>query len=431
MLALLPVALAYESPPQEVVFADEATLFTAVEYDTGNLPEGSPVWVAFRIEVDGGAAVEMLGESVLTWPDALTHSYVPTHDGGTFALDSTITAKVVLGFDIDIYSAELDLGSESLSFYDATLFTPWALPGGNPEEVSVTGEGEETLLFDIEQSVYTGVSIYLETWLHPEANATFNAMRIATGDQLIENDGETESFPPDGLTAFDEDAVMKGHYDGTLDLILTPAFGVCIDIIGCVEIAAFEIPINLVGSYLEQEFAPVFLHHPLPYLALEEEAYDFGEVTLGQHEAKAITFDNLGEMELEGDLWIEGDGAYMVYPDTIYVPSGGTDGVTIDYEPGTAGAHEAVLVIESSDPSKPRVEIPLTGTGLHDTDPTDDPDDVDEGEEAPENFDTGQWNYTEVISSEVTCGCAKSSGGKAGWLVLLAAPLVVSRRRRS
>jgi len=430
MLALLPFALAYESTPQEVIFADEATLFTAVEYDTGNLPEGSPVWVAFRIEVDGGAAVEMLGDSLLTWPDALTHAYEPTPNGGTFALDSTLTAKVVLGFDIDIYSAELDLGSESLSFFDAETFTPWALPGGDPERVEVTGEGEEVLLFDVEQSVYTGVSIYLETWIRPEASAAFEGMRIETGDQLIENDGETETFEPDGLVAFDEDAVMKGHYEGSLDLVLTPAFGVCIDLLGCVEIAAFDLPIELVGSALEQEFTPVFLHHPLPYLALEEEDYDFGEVTLGQHEAKAITFDNLGELDLEGTLHIEGDGAFTVYPDSLYVPQGGTDGVTLDYEPGTAGVHDGVLVVTSNDPNRPLVEIPLTGTGLHDTDPTDDPDGDDgSGEPAPDDFDTGQWGYGETISTELTCGCAKSSGARSAWLVLLVAPLLMSRRR--
>ena len=100
LLALLPSAFAYDSVTHPLLYDDLLAVFDPVEYDSGWVPSGSPVAVAFRINAEGGAYTQMDGETGLTWPTALTQSFTAYEEGGLFALDAMITASVDMKIDL-------------------------------------------------------------------------------------------------------------------------------------------------------------------------------------------------------------------------------------------------------------------------------------------------------------------------------------------
>ena len=129
LLALLPSALAYDSVTHPLLYDDLLAVFDPVEFDSGWVPSGSPVAVAFRINAEGGAYTQMDGETGLTWPAALTQSFTAYEEGGLFALDAMITASVDMKIDLWGIYWEDALAESSDSFYGEAVFTPWLLPG--------------------------------------------------------------------------------------------------------------------------------------------------------------------------------------------------------------------------------------------------------------------------------------------------------------
>ncbi|MEM7385926.1 MAG: choice-of-anchor D domain-containing protein, partial [Verrucomicrobiota bacterium] len=104
-----------------------------------------------------------------------------------------------------------------------------------------------------------------------------------------------------------------------------------------------------------------------PELLVEGEG-DFGEVlTNAGDSVRSLTLSNEGTAALEIErAVIAGDDARQfritVQPsDTI--EAGGWTTVEITYDPGSAGEHNAFLLLESNDPNGP-IQLPLQGTGL-------------------------------------------------------------------
>ncbi|MBK9644358.1 MAG: hypothetical protein IPO67_04275 [Deltaproteobacteria bacterium] len=144
-----------------LLYDDLLAVFDPVEYDSGWVPSGSPVAVAFRINAEGGAYTQMDGETGLTWPTALTQSFTAYEDGGLFALDAMITASVDMKIDLWGIYWEDALAEAGDSFYGEAVFTPWLLPGGALESVEAAAEGSSRELFNLEYEIFSGVGVYL------------------------------------------------------------------------------------------------------------------------------------------------------------------------------------------------------------------------------------------------------------------------------
>lgn len=404
-LLLLPAVLAYESPDQEIVLQDETDLFEAVEYDSGWIPNGSPVAVAFRINTSGGVYTEMEGNSWLYWPPALTQGFTPTPESGWFALDTVLTASVDMQIDITGYYDEFSLASTGTGFAADATFTPFLLPGGEVQRVDAVAEGAAQELFNLPYSIISGVDIYLTTDLRPDASASLSGERFTMGDETIEVDGGTANFqvPSDG--SLDFDAIYTGIYDGVLSLTLIPSFGVCVSIFGCYDVASFELPIDLVNTSFAKDFAPVPVSHPLPLLVLPEvTVIEFGDVEIGQIATYNLPLSSLGDLVVEGDAGIMGAGEFSVFPPVLYVPPQGEDGIVITFAPTIEGTQESELVLSTSDPRYTDLRITLIGNGVEE--------------------------HIKTIPAEVGCNCASApSSSLAAWPALLG--LLALLRRRS
>ncbi|MCB9741671.1 MAG: MYXO-CTERM sorting domain-containing protein [Alphaproteobacteria bacterium] len=408
LLLLLPAAMAYESPEQGVVFHDETNLYEAVEYDSGWIPGGSPVAIAFRITADGGAYVDMEGTSWLEWPPALTQGFEAMEEGGWMALDTTLTASVDMNIDIFGYQNEFPLVSDSTGFYGEGTFTPFLLPDGEVTSVIAYGEGESDELFNVSYAIVSGVEVYLTTDIRTDATAELSGLRITTGEEIIDiADGVAIHEVPTG-GALDISAIFTGYYEAALDLVFIPSFGVCISPFGCYDVASFELPVNLASAAFEEDFDSININHPLPQVDVEVTDHDFGTVEVGQIATLQLEVGSFGDLPIEGVAGILGAGEFTVFPGDIYAQGDTVDGLTVTFAPTFEGTQEAELVLTTSDPLYPEIRVTLTGTGWVD-----------------EKIDT--------IPAEVGCQCSSSQAPGAGalaWLGGLLGLALVRRRRR-
>ena len=184
----------------------------------------------------------------------------------------------------------------------------------------------------------------------------------------------------------------------------------------CFELAAFDIPIDLVDTQQPRIFAPVTVHHPLPSLVPPLASHDFGIVDPGNTVNLYLDLENIGEMYLEGWAEVVGDPDMQVFPAYFYAESGETDGLVVSFSPEGPGERSAFLRITSNDPLQPELEIPIRGEGMS-------------PEPGPgESMDEGYRYEGRTVRYE-GCGC-HSAGVLSPWVVALL-PLVYTRRRRA
>ncbi len=406
MILLISTAWAYESPDVEFLLEDEVNLFEEIAFDSGWLPSGSPVTVKFELIAEGGSLVEMEGLSWLYWPEALTHGYTPIAESGIFLLDSEIGIQVSYKIDWSGFYYEAPIWTETSLFEGGSVFDPFLLEGQDPRWTEIESVGEQVELFRFEQDVITGVSLYVAVDWRNDAYAAFSGIQFSTNDSVIDTVDGYEVIEAPGAPELELDTTFTGQYIAALDVVMVPTFGICIDTIGCYDIASFDLPIPLVEKDLERDFETLRIEHPLPVLVVETRSCEFGEVEVGQIGTCEIEILNWGELTLEGTAGILGAGEFSVFPDDVYASRDLGDGLTVTFAPTVEGVQESSLILNTSDPTDPAYEIPLVGEGV-----------VIEPAMV-------------TIPSEVgTCGCT-SRPTQAGWLAVLAAGAVAAGRRR-
>lgn len=103
-----------------------------------------------------------------------------------------------------------------------------------------------------------------------------------------------------------------------------------------------------------------------PEIQVPVTSWDFGNVALGDAETWDITVNNIGNADLElQNLVIPGAVpifSYETFPQTI--EPGGTAGLEVIFEPSEVGTLNTTVVLQSSDPVNPEVELVLTGEAV-------------------------------------------------------------------
>lgn len=408
MLLFISSALAYESPSIDVELRDEVDIYEEIEFDSGWVPSGSPVAIRFQTIAEGGSVVEMDGVSWVYWPPAITHGYDPEPGTGYFELDSTVGTVVDAKVDWSGFYYEASVFADTSRFEGEVDFDPWLFEGQEPSSVGVESEGTQAELFRYEQDIITAVSIYIAVDQRMDAWASFAGKDFTTNGSVIDTVDGYEEFEAAGHPVLELESVFTGLYAGGLDMVFVPTIGVCIDVVGCYDVASFDLPIEAANADFEREFEPHYLDHPLPLMVVEQTDCAFGEVEVGQIATCEVEILNWGELDLEGTAGVLGAGEFRVFPGDVYANAAVGDGITVTFEPTVEGDQSAELILNTSDPAEPAYAIALSGTGF-----------IPEPE-------------TVVIPSEVgTCGCASTSprGGAVG-LAGLFGLLLLRRRRR-
>lgn len=99
------------------------------------------------------------------------------------------------------------------------------------------------------------------------------------------------------------------------------------------------------------------------FIAVEPESVDFGRVALGAAVERTLVLRNKGSIVLmiEG---FETDAPFVAPVETSSIGIGQEIEVTVGFRPTALGAQSGTLMIASTDPDVPVVEVPLSGEGI-------------------------------------------------------------------
>jgi len=423
---IVPTATAYESETQDIIISQETQLLEDTLYETGFFPSGSAIAVGFSIEANQTAWVDMLAEGELTWPEALSLGWHGVEDNGWLSLLTELELTTAVQYDISGYTGEYEIDTRSFTSEAETNFDPLLLPNSAQSSVSLN-YSEELDDWSTSFSPISVIDIIVSVTASLSSSTNLSGVRIETeGADNIVSDGTTTQLDVPNDIAIDVRSAWVGLWDTDVNLTLTPALEICVDLVlysTCETVAETDYEAELSGSQFEESFDPVDYMFPLPWLDTSHDSYDFGEQTIETTQNLALEVANPGLMPLIGNAVLEGDAAFEVWPDSVYAPSESLDGLVVSFTPPAPGEYSAILTLETNDPREPSTEIALTGTGAAEEQEDDLLDD-------PNNEDTGSEKL-ESIDGEVTCGCAAGPVGLAMLPLALVALVLPARRREN
>lgn len=409
VLALLvpASASAFEAEPQELLIYDQVPLLEGAVYETGYLPSGSAVSINIALQANQLADVEMGVVAGLSWPEVVTLAWEGIPGTGFLSVFGELALVTTLRLDLWGYEGEWELDRRSIDVVAETGFDPMLLAGGTPESVSVTNEGQGTSVIELTYEPFSGVSVGVLLDVRPYMEVDLAGIEVAhNGVAFMTREGETVvlDVPPDGDLEVASEYLASWYSD--MDVLIVPVLQACVSYLGCYEVDAFEVSIDMDEGSFEDPFEPAIYDFPLPVMGAVEGTHDFGEVEVGNLANWVVEVPNAGVAWLEGEAGVTGASAFSVAPGDVLVAQDGTDAFVVTFAPEEAGAFTGTLVLATNDPASPTVEISLAGTGVE-----------------PVEQDCS------VVSSEVGCGCG-TAGHTGTWaLAFLVLPALAARRR--
>ncbi len=434
-----------------IAFSKEIVLPVQGGFDTGWVPQGSPLQVHLWAQLWANSYVDLAGRLETTWPDALTLDAIPDPGGVElgihYGVDIGAQAHVevtVLGQTFDWtgdipYVPQFDFQVEASNTFD-----PWGFEG-----ISVEGSTMEATIAQISATDFIGVNIpgldggfELNTYI--ELTATYRTTKIdvvrmpnedAVTGGAIDAEGETTSDDYAGEHGIDYGVRPVGEviYDGVLHLI--PAF--YIETIGpdfSIPIADIPIPFEFIQKDWEFDFAEV--HVPLPDVELNQEGegadveaalvLDLGELEVGESASGNVAIGNVGEAALAGVATLASDSGstagFSLSAPTFSVGQGGEAPLAITFDATAPGTFTATVILASNDPDEPSRTLEVRALVLE-------PEDLDD-----DDGDDGVDPLDDVSARGGGCACelgaAHGPSRSAGWATLGLAVVVAAATRR-
>lgn len=408
-------------------------------FDTGWVPQGSPLQVHIWANVWANTYVKLDGSLQSTWPTAMTLTAPGKKEGGAFGFhyganfgaQGKISISVLgqnFSWQGDLpYIPQFDLQVKADSIFDAWAYDPGVKISSktDPQQIAQVSIG------DIVGGSIPGIDGGFELDVALELAATYRTDRVVVtvphnGDEVeggaFTSKDDTSSTKYLNGPNMELDIHPEGtvHYDGIVHLI--PAFYV--ELLGndwSIPIA--DIPITFPITETTWIFDKQRVHFPLPDLALSVKELDFGEVPIGQNKSLDYQLWNAGEAPVAATMSSSDDVTFPLFQNSAALDPGLTTQATVTFVPQKAGAFTGMLTVASNDPNSPAQIIVLKGTAKG--------PDVTPEEPPPEEVEEPK-----VAQQEGNCACRAAGeprGGSAGALALsaIAAAVLMRRRRRS
>jgi len=103
-----------------------------------------------------------------------------------------------------------------------------------------------------------------------------------------------------------------------------------------------------------------------PIVEVTPQSLIFGNVATGENLIMKLAVRNTGNAPLNISSITSSDPQFTIsLPTTTFtLPAGGSININVRFAPTSAGAKTGTLSINSNDPNRPRLDVPMTGTGL-------------------------------------------------------------------
>lgn len=406
----------------------------AFDFDTGWVPNGSPLQVRLYVDLPASTEVKLAGKLDTNWPPAMTLATPGDPESGLLSFDYGVNIGVKAKIDVNIAGVQINWTGNvpyapqfDFVMKGQTQFDSWAFA---PNGATAQASSAQATLLHVNLLSLAGIPSVIASGgvgldVQGDLSATYTTDRIR-----IEPAGDTESpilsetgsvqraFA--GGPSVDYDVWPEGtvHYQGTLHLIPTlyfKAFGQT----KTLPVTNIPIPIQLGDQAFV--FDPVRVHVPLPDIPpLRVQTVDFGTVTVGKKMSASVTLRNHGEARARAAGVIPSQYAStfsLPLPSVVIDPSQQVP-VEIDFTPQKVGEFKTTLTFVTNDPDTRFQHVVLEGEG------------VDELVLPHLPVETSNAASNEPAG----CGCrvadpAGSSDSAAAWALLAAAAWVTRRRR--
>ncbi len=408
-LLLAGSAFGYGTEQQELLLEEQVLLMEGSAYETGYVPDGSPVQINFALEAIQEAQVQMGTLAELQWPDAVTLIWTSIPESGWLGLFGELSTVIYLKLDLWGYEGEWELDRTSIEVVTEAFFDPLVLSDSSPDLVSISEEGVGSTVLEYDFTVLEVVEVILDVDLAATMETTMAGMEIEHDEivQALEFEDTVHEVPENGYLELT--STYLASWETAMQVLIQPGVEVCIDILGCYEWDdVVDLAVDMGSNELEDSFEPVTYDFLLPVMTPPDESYDFGEIYVGTLANWNVELLNGGAEILMGEAGITGSEYFAVYPDFILADSESYDGLVVTFGPEGAGEFTATLLLATNDPANPTYSIALTGVGIEEVDDT-----------------------VETIPAEVGCGCAGRSNPLGGLWVLALAPFAFLRRRQT
>jgi len=408
-------------------FAKSDTLPIEWSFDTGWVPQGSPLQAHIWAGVYATTRVGMAGFLETRWPEALTLRTPGEPGSGLIGFHYGVELGAEAQFHVTIGGIPYDWGPEPIPYvpqidfqvegekpFDAWGFAPGVTLSSKTAQQTIIEVGLSDIISIPSVLVDGGLKVDLQL----ELSATYTTERLVVettdkkpvdGGDITSAEGETTASYTNG-PSIDLDVHPEGtvDYDGVIHLIP----GMWIELLGQkFDFQIADIPISFPITETKWIFDAQRVHVPLPDVVLPKAEIDFGEVEVGQKSLESYSLWNAGEAPAEITIVSSNAAIFPAWDPSLDIDPGLTKDTAVRFMPNKNGPFSATLFIASNDPNDPVQEIVLKGIGFG----------------GPEDGPTD-------ISQDSSCACRTAEKGApepALAFVALAGTTLLLRRRRS
>jgi len=372
--AVPAAAFAWDSNVDNVKFTGETVLFQGTEWAESTEILGIAK-VGISVDTSAKLTVDMNAHSEMSWPTALTHKWEGVTNGGEAKLDATATVNVQL-INADTNSTIISLPITGYAWQGIDKFNTLLLPGGeNVANIDIFPTDLIMLDWTFDNALsglLEGVDITVGARLKPDVNVNMSGTKVTTEGIDIATRTGTATLPLPSThngkrtqtSAWE--GVANGFFNLDTDVFITVEYDSSGD--GSPEMT---IPLNFTVYTIEMAADTVKFPavtqaytHPLPAINVRS-TVDFGDVNVDEAKEIEIPVQNLGAIDLEGDVTYEGDSAFQIVgTDSILVNGNATDVIVVEFAPEEGEEFEGTLTFETNDPMMPSVEVPVFGSGV-------------------------------------------------------------------
>ncbi len=349
------------------------------QFDTGWIPQDSPLQVHLLAGVYAHTTIELNGVLLTEWPPALTLSTPGDPTGGSlsyhYGLEVTAEGKVTISIAGQTYDwtgdipfvPQVDFQVEASETFDAWGWAPGFTSTTSTETVRLAKVGLSTIIgpwipgidggFELDVALDVSVTYINDRIIIAEPQtATVSGGHITSAD----DDTDADYFGGPSAT-FDVHPKGTAYYDGVLHLI--PAFYV--ELLGQKwSIPVADYPMAFPFTETTWVFDAQRVLVPLPDLVIDAEQVDFAAVTVGQQQDGLLNLHNDGLVPLNVTLAVDDPEHFGIEPTTLLLDPEQTAELSVSFSPSAGTSYDGKLTITSNDPDRPVLQIPLLGQGV-------------------------------------------------------------------
>ena len=395
-----------------MAFESTTPVLSASSLDSGWVPSSGAIQIRLQVNLEQEATVAANANSTLTWntniPSELSMSTQGIPNSGLFTINGLMDVLISLRFSLMQFEWEGDFFERSIPLLGETIYNPmtWESP------IEVTPEGDGTEVLDYSQSLLTILTGSLTGELRPNCNASLTEQYLdVNGDRVSSIDGTFSFNSRVGDASLQVPLSYQTEVYSNCSIQLIPSVSVSGPIIGTNSLEITQIDLPSVEQTTPINLVPPTMEFPLASISLSEPSLSLESVEAGNTQNLELVLSNLGDDSLEGTLELVDDsGSFQLFGSDFSIASQQNSSVVISFEGAENNQYyEALLVVQSNDPSQPVIQVPISAT----TNP----------EASTDNEDTNDVNG---LDDDDKSGCS-NVGNASIWLGIFS---ILSVRRR-